>query len=286
MEMKEQNDYQIVRLIGKGNTGEVFFAEKKGKKYAVKVGYRKDILQWEAEILQRINHKVFPAYEEYEEEKDWLIMEYIEGDTLQEILDGGKRLPMERVIAIMDEVLSGLHYLHIQKPEMIYRDMKPENIMIEKSGKVKIVDLGAVCYRNISGGAVKDYKETTIRVGTYGYGAPEQFVQGGIVDERCDIYGAGKLFAYLLTGKNPAHPPYDAEQLGDHMKQVPDLFQEIIKRSIDPDPQARFESAERMRREILSAYSLMKKRRIFRRWKKESVIYQKSIWLSEYRRIF
>ncbi len=277
--------YRKLSLLGKGATAMVYLVERgeNGKKYAMKCGENGVLLEAEAKLLQELQYSAFPRLEEYKSE-EYIVMEYIEGNNLQELLDSGKLFSMEEIVYIMDGILQAIHYLHLQKPQIIYRDLKPGNIIIDKSGKVRVIDLGAACYCGKE--VAKRQENCTLRAGTYGYAAPEQFWSGAIADKSCDIYAAGKIFAYLLSGKNPAEPPYDMEHFCKGLKNVSGVFLEIIKRSLIVEPEARYEDCESMRRAIHRAYEETITKKIFKFHKNRAYTYKKCIWKSEYRRIF
>ena len=276
--------YHRIRKIGEGATAEVYVAEEiaTGNTYAMKVSEHRKLLEREAFILESLNHKAFPKVKEYVSQTGELIMEYIEGNSLQELLDGGRKFEIGEILYIMENVLEALTILHMQKKPVIYRDIKPSNIMIERNGRIRLVDMGAAY---VSGMDIEGEKGKFL-AGTYGYGAPEQFWAGVVPSIRCDVYGAGKVLAYLLSGKNPAIPPYNMEQYCRGSRQVPFAFQRILERSLATDPLARYEDCISMRRDLRKAYEESCKRTLFKLHKKSSVNYIKCIWLSEYRRIF
>ncbi len=280
-----QEKYKKIALLGKGATAQVYLVEASdhGGCCAMKV-FEEDKLfyhEWKVwQFMVNIEGKeagYFPRFIECLEEERALVMEYVEGKDLQTILDAGQEFSLEETVGIMEEVLGALQVLH--KRAIIYRDLKPANIMLCKDGSVKLIDLGAACF------AEAENKEA-VHAGTYGYAAPEQFWEGVKPEITCDIYSAGKVLAYLLTGKNPAHPPYDVEQYCKGMKKVPGEFLKIIHRSLAKEPQARFADCESMKRAIQKAYDECRRRKWFLRRGKTTIIYQKCIWKSEYRRIF
>ncbi|MBQ7774743.1 MAG: serine/threonine protein kinase [Lachnospiraceae bacterium] len=274
--------YKKIEILGKGATAEVYLVKEQatGEQFAMKCCSNRTLLKKEADFLNRLQHPMFPYVKEYPvQDKEYLVMEYIEGSNLQELLDRGKAFGLGEICYIMNELLQGLHYLHMQKPEMVYRDLKPANIIIDKRGKLHLIDFGAACY-----GGVRD--ELVCRAGTYGYAAPEQFWQGIKPDKACDIYAAGKLLAYLLSGKNPAEPPYDIEQFCKGIKTVPVPFLEIIERCLAVEPLARYEDCECLRRDIHRAYEATMSKKHLKNPRKGSYTYKKCIWKSEYRRIF
>ena len=204
-------------------------------------------------------------------------MEYIEGMTLQELLDKGHTFGKKEIVFIMKKILEGLDYLHKHTPALIYRDLKPANIIVSPNGRIRMVDLGTVQMEQEKGNT---------RAGTYGYAAPEQFWQGMKLTRACDIYAAGKLFAYLLTGKNPAEPPYDIENYCKGLRGMHPAYREIVKRCLAVEPQGRFEDCESLMIQLRRAYDEDSMKKLFNFHKKNTIIYKKCIWKSEYRRIF
>ncbi len=280
--------YKKIKSLGKGATAEVFLVEETatGKYYAMKTGGQGELLKWEAELLGSLQCDAFPAVKEYvKKNREYLVMEYIEGMSLQELLDKEKRLEQGEILHIMVGILRALDKLHRHVPGIIYRDLKPANVMIDVTGRIRLIDLGAACYEDGTFGMTGISAGTTL-AGTYGYAAPEQFWQGVIPDITCDIYAAGKVFAYMLSGKSPAEPPYDVEHICRGVKHVPPACLEILERSMTPQPQARYADCESMYRDICRAFTekTNKKRKIIR--EKRTCCYKKCIWKSEYQRIF
>lgn len=272
--------YRKIGVLGTGATAEVFLVEEETskRKYAMKVSKKSGLLRKEAEWMLRLDCEIFPEIKEYfEGDREYLVMEYIEGMTLQELLDKGHKFDKRAILHIMKRILNGLDDLHKYKPALIYRDLKPANIMIEKNGRVRMLDLGTV--------QVEQEKGTT-RAGTYGYAAPEQFWQGMKLTRTCDIYAAGKLFAYLLTGKNPAEPPYDIENYCKGLRGMHPAYKEVVKRCLAVEPQGRFEDCESLMAQLQRAYDEDLAKKLFIFHKKTTSIYKKCIWKSEYRRIF
>lgn len=278
-----EHRYKEIRKLGEGATARVYLVEEitTGKIYAMKKSEREDLLQLEAQMLGILNADGFPKVKDYVGKI--LVMEYIEGKNLQELMEEGRRFTMKEILYLMEEILRLLNILHKQEPPMIYRDMKPANVMIGRNGKVYLIDFGAVYSREIEEG---DKVGQGLLAGTYGYAAPEQFWKGVVPDLRCDIYAVGKVLAYLLSGKNPAIPPYDMENYCKGLRRIPEEFLMIIERSLARNPMARYDTCESMRRDIRLAYEANSSKRLFKLHKKVPHEYIKCIWLSEYRRIF
>lgn len=281
--------YKRIQKLGVGATAEVYLVEEiaTGRQFAMKIGGQGELLKWEAQLLQGLESSYFPKVKEYfREDREYLVMEYIEGMTLQQLLDKGKQPKQGEILYLMEGICGALGVLHAQKPAIIYRDLKPANVMLDKTGKVWLIDLGAACLQDGSFGIANGANTITTRAGTYGYAAPEQFWQGVIPDRACDIYAAGKILAYLLSGKNPAEPPYEVEKFCKGLKGISQTYVEIIERCLEPQPQARYTDCESLCREIRRAFHEKTHKKNWKIHQKRTCCYKKCIWKSEYRRIF
>lgn len=186
--------------IGEGAFAEVWrVIDASGKTYACKKSRNSKILRQEAEYMQRLNLPIFPQFLEYREtmQEGQLCMELVEGCVLTEWvlqrkyeLAGGEQQTLpEQIVQIGFKLAQGLAPLQEREPALVYRDLKPDNIIITKGGMVKIVDLGLICPEGIRGD----------RGGSPGFAAPEQFVQGANLSGRADVYAWGKVMEWLLA---------------------------------------------------------------------------------------
>ena len=210
--------YEVLREIGHGGMSVVYLAMDThlvNKQWAIKE-FRKDkndsenmvayqALKNEANIMKKLDHPTLPRIVDIVDEQDtlYVIMDYIEGENLKEVLEKYGVQSQENVIRWAKQLSEVLLYLHSQSPKVIYRDMKPANIMLKPDGSVRLIDFGIA----------REYKEgkkgdTTV-VGTREYAAPEQIQGTGQTDERTDIYSLGITLHHLVTGKSPAEPPYE-----------------------------------------------------------------------------
>jgi len=205
--------YEIKKLIKAGGMGAVYKAFDRTLEYicAVKelLPSHNDIratewFRWEAELLAGLNHPNMPKVTDYfiQNGRYYLVMNFIEGEDLAKLLikEGNPGLSEEKVIEIAIEILLVLDYLHTQKPPVVYRDVKPSNIMINKDGKVMLIDFGIARVLTDS-----DKQKTT--VGTPGYAPVEQY--RGKVEVRSDIYSLGATMHHLLTGLAPLPFSFD-----------------------------------------------------------------------------
>lgn len=188
-----KGDYRFIRVIGEGAFSRVYLAEDgKGRKAACKVSGKVEMLRKEAELLSRLYHPLFPAYAGYEEWDDagGLWMEYIQGRSLRQLLRRRGRFSARQTMQFAEELADGLKYLHERQPAVLYRDLKPENVMVCQDGHLKLVDLGCACYQDDPCGA---------QVGTPGFAPPEQLAAGGTVGLYSDVYGLGKVLQSVMA---------------------------------------------------------------------------------------
>lgn len=207
--------YQILEQIGEGGFGLVYKARdtyKRGRPFvAVKqitlatlnaqemieatASYNREIM-----LLPTLWHKHIPnIYNHFTDPEHWyIVLEYIDGQTLEEMLAGapGGRLPVEQVLRIGITLCDVLGYLHTQEPPVVFRDIKPANIMISRTGHISLIDFGIA--RRYHQGQSKD----TVPLGSPGYAAPEQYGKTQTTPQT-DIYGLGATLQTLLTGKEP-----------------------------------------------------------------------------------
>ena len=208
--------YKVIAKVGKGGMSTVWLAMniKTNKNWAIKevrqtekndVALVKQNLMTEIEILKKLQHENLPQIIDIFEKNDTylIIMDYVEGRTLKAIIDEKGEQPQEDVVNWAIQLCSVLDYLHTRKPAIIYRDLKPGNIMLRPDGQIVLIDFGTA----------REYKtgqnEDTTSLGTKGYAAPEQYGGDGQTDARTDIYNLGATIYHLVTGKNPNKPPYE-----------------------------------------------------------------------------
>lgn len=203
--------YKILSEIGHGGMSVVYMAinEKANKTWAVKE-VRKDGkldfntvrqgLMAEIETLKRLNHPNLPSIVDVIEDHDSfiIVMDYIEGRSLDKIIEENGAQPESYVVEWAKQLCDVLGYLHSRTPPIIYRDMKPANVMLKPDGNVMVIDFGTAKNYEI------DLGETT-GIGTIGYAAPEQYIGSGLgrTDARTDIYCLGITMYHLLTNIDP-----------------------------------------------------------------------------------
>jgi serine/threonine protein kinase len=201
--------YRIERLIKQGGFGAVYLAHdtKTGTQCAIKENLdtsldAQRLFKKEAEILATLSHPNLPPVTAFFNTPDgqYLVMEYVEGDDLQEILEqlNGRGLPINQVMSWIGQTCDALKYLHTCVPPVIHRDIKPGNIRVTASGQAKLVDFG-IAKVYIPGLATTNLAQG---VGTEGYSPPEQFNRGG-TDARSDLYALAATIYALLSGVAP-----------------------------------------------------------------------------------
>ena len=193
-----EGKYRILSTIGRGGMSQVYLAinDKANKTWAVKEvrkdgGNSREIerqgLIAETELLKKLNHPNLPSIVDVIDTKDSfiIVMDYIEGNTLQYLMDREGAQDQDLVIKWSKQLCDVLRYLHSRKPPIIYRDLKPANVMLRPDGNITLIDFGTA----------REYKysceEDTHWMGTRGYAAPEQFGGHGQTDGRTDIFNLG-----------------------------------------------------------------------------------------------
>lgn len=246
--------YKILNEIGHGGMSTVYLAinEKANKPWAVKEirkSCRKDFqmirqsLLMEVELLKKLKHPNLPSIIDVIDEKEniMIVMDYIEGNTLEKVLSEQGAQKQETVIEWAIQLCDVLDYLHTRNPAVIYRDMKPSNVMLKSDGSVILIDFGIA----------REYKERnvadTICLGTQGYAAPEQFGNMGQTDARTDIYCLGATMYHLVTGHNPSEPPYEMYPITYWNPELSTGLEQIILKCTCKNPNDRYQSARELK---------------------------------------
>ena len=246
--------YKILNEIGRGGMSTVYLAinEKANKPWAVKEVRKNGIsnrelvkqsLMVEINLLKKLKHKGLPSIVDIIDQQDnyLIVMDYIEGITLENILQEEGVQPQEKVVDWAIQLCDVLQYLHTRKPAIIYRDMKPSNIMLRSDGSVVLIDFGTA----------REFKERHVEdttcLGTQGYAAPEQFGGMGQTDERTDIYSLGATMYRLVTGHNPSEPPYEMYPITHWNPRLSTGLEGIIAKCTSKDPKSRYQSVQEVR---------------------------------------
>jgi serine/threonine-protein kinase len=251
--------------------GTVYLAENTalGTKWAIKAVKKSADVQCdflaEPNILKKLNHPLLPRIVDVAEDSDnyYIVMDYIEGTGLNKILAGHRYVDEKQAIAWCRNLCSVLEYLHSQQPPIIYRDMKPSNIIITPDNTAKVIDFGIS--REYKAGKSEDTKY----MGTHGYAPPEQWGIGQ-TDQRTDIYSLGVTVYQMLTGKSPNEPPYEFKPLRQMNSALSEGIEYIVDKCIQPDPVNRYQSVAELLFDIDNIYlfnSAYKRKRRLRKCK-------------------
>lgn len=270
--------YKILNKIGQGGMSVVYLAmnEKANKKWAIKEMRKeknknyeimKQSLITETNLLKELKHPYLPSIADIIESDDTIIivMDYVEGRPLSDILTEEGTIEEDKVADYAIQLCDVLDYLHSQKPPIIYRDLKPANIMLRPDGKITLIDFGTA--RKYNYDSVAD----TTCLGTIGYAAPEQFAGETLrqTDARTDIYNLGATMYHLLTGVNPSEPPYELYPIRRWDESLSNGLEKIILRATRKDPDKRFNDCKEMSyalqhfRDLDDSYIATQKKKMF-----------------------
>jgi WD40 repeat protein len=194
----------------------------------------------EALLLAGLQHDNLPHIHEHftDTGRSYLVMEFIKGQTLEEMLkaSGGKTLPTEKVLNIGMQLCDVLEYLHTRQPPIIFRDLKPANVMLNASGHVYLIDFGIA--RHFKHGQMQD----TTALGSSGYAPPEQYGKSQTTT-RADIYSLGATLHQLLTGDDPSETPFQFAPLDFKRQPLLAGLDTLIINMVSIDVKQRPESA-------------------------------------------
>lgn len=241
--------YKILNKVGQGGMSVVYLAmnEKANKQWAVKEVRKDGVLDFESvkqglvaetDILKKLSHPHLPSIVDVIDTEDSfiIIMDYIQGNSLNKALEEFGAQPQEYVIDWAKQLCDVLGYLHTRTPAIIYRDMKPANVMLKPDGNVMLIDFGTA----------REFKEKNLAdttcLGTVGYAAPEQFGGMGQTDARTDIYCLGATLYHLVTGMNPCEPPYEIKPIREINPSLSSGLERIILKCTQRDPNDRYQS--------------------------------------------
>lgn len=214
---------------------------KKSESGKNKVEYH-SLLQ-EANIMKGLNHASIPRIVTIEEDGDslFIVMDYVEGVSIKNWIQKKQRIKQDVVVTWMRQICQVMIYLHNRPQPIFYRDMKPDNIMIQSDGNIKVIDFGISI-------VIKEPGQLIARaLGTKGYAAPEQSKSGLPCDLRSDIYGIGMTMYYMLTGLNPSRIPREKlRSIRDIDSSISMGIDKIVEKCIQENPDNRYQSCEEL----------------------------------------
>ena len=205
--------------------------------------------QREADMLAQLSNEHIPrVFDRFSDQNHhYLVMEFIDGITLeQKLQNAGGKLPESEVIDVALQVLDTLEYLHNLEPPVIYRDLKPSNVMLTPSEQVKLIDFGiARLFQPLSNATM---------IGTQGYAPPEQY--RGKVEFRSDLYALGATMHHALSGRDPAlEPPFSFPPLRSLCPDVTPALCELVDQALKYDVALRVADAAEFRQRLMAIKS-------------------------------
>lgn len=247
------NRYEITKVIGKGGMSTVYQAKEIGSDRLLAI---KDVersgqahqqvvvqsLNAEGRMLKQLSNPHLPKiYDIIENENNFmLVMDYIEGESLDKVLIREGAQPMNRVLDWGMQICEVFAYLHSQPTPIIYRDMKPANVMLQPNGKLMMIDFGTARTEKVGVAMQAD----TICIGTAGFAAPEQFGGIGQSTARTDIFCLGSTLYNMITGHNPCDRPTGILPLDYWNPELANTpLAEIITKCTRNDPNERYQTA-------------------------------------------
>ncbi len=261
-----QGRYRIHSRIGGGGMGTVYLAEDsrlRGRRCAIKEmspaelapqdrNWSIEAFRQEAQMLARLSHPGLTSVTDFfPDQGNWyLVMDYVEGETLAARLARapGGRFDLDEALRIVRQLLGVLAYLHDQPSQVIFRDLKPSNVMCTPEGQIKLIDFGIA--RFFKPGKAQD----TLFLGSPGYAAPEQYGGMGQSDPRTDIYSLGVVLLHMVTGYDPTTSvtPFPIPDPRTLMPTMPDRIAEVIAKATQLRPELRYASVEEMREALFA----------------------------------
>jgi eukaryotic-like serine/threonine-protein kinase len=248
--------YRIEGLVARSGMASIFRAtdERNGRSVAIKLPHPQmeadpvlfDRFQREEDIGKKLDHPgVVKVFSDEDRSRRYMVLEWVDGRLLRQVLNEHKKLPPERAIRITLALCEALDFIHSQG--VVHRDLKPENIMIGPNDEVKLIDFGIAAN---AGSRRLTFAKLTEAMGTPDYISPEQ-VKGKRGDQRSDVYSLGIMFYEMLTGKVPFTGPNPFVIMNERLlnnpipprevnPEISPQLQEIIYRALERDPNKRY----------------------------------------------
>ena len=232
-----------VYMVSDSNLGKSWCLKEIKKSEAGKDQIEYKSLIQEANIMKSLNHSSIPRITTIEQDGDsiFIIMDYVDGINMKTFLSRKGRVDQEVAVSWMKQICQVMIYLHNRKHPIFYRDMKPDNIIIQNDGNIKLIDCGiSIVIRE------KGQKIGRAR-GTKGYAAPEQSKSDNVCDLRSDIYGMGMTMYYMLTGLNPNQIPRGRlKPIRQIDSSISIGLENIVTKCIQRDPNDRYQDCEEL----------------------------------------
>jgi serine/threonine-protein kinase len=264
--------YKIISLLGRGGMSEVYRAEHlmMGRMVAVKAiriyngsDYALNLkrFQQEARVISKLKHpNIVEAFDFFwSEGQIFMVMEYLEGDSLHTILQAQHHLPVKTCLPLFAQICSALAHAHEQG--IIHRDLKPANIMLLPGGVAKLLDFGVAKFLH-AGESDQVSTQTGFAIGSPPYMSPEQ-CQGKTLDQRSDLYSFGCLMYETLCGLNPVIGKNGLETIQRHLKYTPKKFSQVsnnlnipeavevmIVKCLQKSPDNRYQTANELHKDL------------------------------------
>ncbi len=257
--------YAVERILGEGGMGAVYLARDArlpDQVWAIKEmgddfqdpAERREALEafrTEVKLLSQLHHPNLPRIADSfcEAGREYLVMDFVRGETLESLLESRPRLTVEEALSVAVQVADVLQYLHERPQPVVFRDLKPGNIMLAPADSgtrergVRLIDFGIA--RFFKSGQTSD----TRALGTPGYAAPEQYGRGQS-DARTDLYALGATLHHALSGVDPSREPFNFAPLRTLNPEVPEPLEAIVRRAVALSPEDRFPSAAAFRQAL------------------------------------
>jgi serine/threonine-protein kinase len=260
------DNYEIEKLVARSGMASIYRAKdtRSGIPVALKIPHPEaeadpllfDRFRREEEIGKKLDHpSVMKVYGDEDKRRIYMVLEWVDGRLLRQILIEQKKLPVERAVQLTLNTLEALEYIHSHG--VVHRDLKPENIMVDPEDRIKLIDFGIA---GASGTRRLTFAKLTQAMGTPDYISPEQ-VKSKRGDARSDIYAMGVMLYEMLTGDVPFHGPNPFAIMNDRLlnnpvpprelnPEISPQLQEIIYRALERNPANRYSSAKEFARDL------------------------------------
>lgn len=242
--------YEVIKTLGQGGMSTVYLCKniRLGNLWAIKEVSKElkgqmDFLA-EPNILKNLSHPGIPRVVDifYEQDNLYMVEDYIEGETLESYINRNRPIDNQEICRIVISISDIIAYLHSFDPPIIYRDLKPSNIMITSSGKIVLIDFG------ISRVYKRDGNKDTIYMGSKGYAAPEQYGSEQTC-KKTDIYGLGAVMYFIIKGKAPS-TLFEALKDESYDEKVDDRLKAVIQKAMQIDKDTRYISIKELQSDI------------------------------------